>query len=63
MSRICAAYEGPIDYTQRVARERPTIAAQILLIGELYAGLRYGSAQPLRERELYQQVKALNLPR
>ena len=58
-----AAHEGPIDYTQRVARERPTIAAQILLIGELYAGLRYGSAQQPRERELYEQVKALNLLR
>ena len=56
-----AAHEGPLDFTQRIARERPNIAAQILQIGKLYAGLRYGSVQQPRERELRQLVKAVKV--
>lgn len=35
-------YEGPLDYTQRVAQRWPEFAAAFDVIGEAYAELRYG---------------------
>jgi hypothetical protein len=35
-------YEGPIEFAERVATERPELAARARLIARLYARLRYG---------------------
>ncbi len=37
-----AAWEGPLDFAQRVARARPDLAALTRQAAETYAGLRYG---------------------
>jgi hypothetical protein len=36
------AHEGPLDFAERLTRRRPDLAAQVRLIGRLYARLRYG---------------------
>jgi transglutaminase-like putative cysteine protease len=38
------ATEGPLDFTERVAGQRPELATRVRLIGRLYARLRYGRA-------------------
>ncbi|MDZ4812305.1 MAG: DUF3488 and transglutaminase-like domain-containing protein [Pseudomonadota bacterium] len=50
---IRAVDEGPISFSQRAARQLPHIAANILKLGEEFAGLRYDPARapdrPARE--------------
>jgi transglutaminase-like putative cysteine protease len=41
-----AANEGPTDFARRMSAQRPSAAAQIHAITELYVGLRYGHAGP-----------------
>jgi len=52
------AWEGPLDYADRVAQELPAAADDIRAIAALYAGLRYGSASPNSLATLRQQVTA-----
>jgi transglutaminase-like putative cysteine protease len=42
-------YEGPVDFTERVAQQRPDIAPQVRRIGHLYAKLRYSRNLPTAE--------------
>lgn len=39
----CRAWEGPHDFSRRVARARPELAADILTIAHLYSAVRYGN--------------------
>ena len=50
-----AAHEGPNDYLQRVAAQRPQLAAHLAEIRSLYVGLRYG---PDPQRAQLKRLKA-----
>lgn len=53
-------HEGPLDYTRRVAEQRPDLAAHLRLAGTLYARLRYSEAHARelqRLRRLVQQLR------
>ena len=49
-------HEGPLDFTERVAAQRPERAEAIREIGELYARLRYGASAPSAEVRRLQQL-------
>ncbi len=52
------AGEGPLDFTERVAAQRPELAASAGEIARLYAALRYGpTAQPAAVRRLQRLVR------
>ena len=52
-----AATEGPLDFAERVARQRPEWAESVWEISRLYAALRYGPvASPEAVRRLQQLV-------
>ncbi|MFN6961326.1 MAG: DUF3488 and DUF4129 domain-containing transglutaminase family protein [Rhodocyclaceae bacterium] len=50
------AWEGPLDYAQRVAKELPAAADDIRAIAALYAGLRYGNAPPVHLSALRRRI-------
>lgn len=52
-------HEGPLDYTRRVAAERPDLAARLELAGRLYARLRYSEPQNRELQELRRLVQFL----
>jgi hypothetical protein len=57
-----AAHEGPRDYTTRAARTMPDARHNILRIGELYIGLRYGAQQSAqRVARLQRLVRTLRV--
>lgn len=43
---VRAAHEGPRDFAQRIAAQRPALAARVEQISGLYTRLRYGPASP-----------------
>ena len=53
-----AAWEGPLDYAARVARQRPDLAAPLTALATDYARLRYGpdDADPTRLRRFHQST-------
>ncbi|MET0110420.1 MAG: DUF3488 and transglutaminase-like domain-containing protein [Candidatus Thiodiazotropha sp.] len=53
------AYEGPMDYAKRAARNRPDLADQIMTIIDLYIRLRYGpqSRDYRQQRTFARQVR------
>jgi len=51
-------WEGPLDYSNRAARERPTEAEHILKVGDLYTRARYGRTA-VSLAELAQAVRDL----
>jgi protein-glutamine gamma-glutamyltransferase len=57
-----AAHEGPNDYLQRIAAQRPQASAALAEIRELYIGLRYGpNPQGAQLRRLKTAVRQLRL--
>lgn len=50
------AWEGPVDYTHRVAQARPELANSVEAIAALYIGLRYGR---LNGKEPQQHLQGL----
>jgi transglutaminase-like putative cysteine protease len=57
-----AAHEGPNDYLQRVAAQRPQLQAQLAEIRTLYVGLRYGpNPQPVQVKRLKAAVRQLQV--
>jgi protein-glutamine gamma-glutamyltransferase len=58
-----AAHEGPSDYLQRIATQRPQLSAALEEIRELYVGLRYGpDPQSVQLRRLKTAVRQLRVP-
>lgn len=57
---VRAQHEGPLQFTQRAAREHHDVGSHFIQIGNLYANLRYGAAQPVQVDELRRLVDALN---
>ncbi|MDQ5908344.1 MAG: protein-glutamine gamma-glutamyltransferase [Pseudomonadota bacterium] len=49
-------HEGPLDFTERAAAQRPERAESIREIGKLYARLRYGASAPSAEVRRLQQL-------
>jgi len=45
--------EGPLDYSRRIARQRPDLAPQVQAITRLYIGLRYGARQTRPQRSAF----------
>ncbi|MES9992579.1 MAG: DUF3488 and transglutaminase-like domain-containing protein [Candidatus Thiodiazotropha sp.] len=45
------SYEGPLDFAQRAARNRPDLASQISAIADLYIELRYASQENDRRQQ------------
>lgn len=57
-----AAHEGPNDYLERVATQRPNLGAALAEIRALYVGLRYGpNPQPVQLRRLKAAVRQLRV--
>jgi hypothetical protein len=54
-----AAWEGPLDFALRVAREKPELAALTRDAADCYAGLRYGHGDGEQLRRLQQCVQRL----
>lgn len=54
-----STWEGPIDYAERLARQRPDLADTVRRIASEYARLRYGpaDADPARGRRFHQSIK------
>ena len=53
-----SAAEGPLDFAERVAADRPELAPPVWEIARLYAALRYGpTAPPLAVRQLQRLVR------
>jgi transglutaminase-like putative cysteine protease len=52
------AYEGPMDFAKRAARNRPDLAGQIMAINDLYINLRYA---PPKNGEQHQRAFALQV--
>jgi len=50
------SHEGPLDFTERAAAQRPDRAETIREIGELYARLRYGASASSAEVRRLQQL-------
>jgi transglutaminase-like putative cysteine protease len=48
-----APQEGPLDYSTRISRLRPDLAAQIREITRLYIGLRYGPRKTSTQRQAF----------
>lgn len=58
------AWEGPIDYAQRLTQALPHHANRIRHIASVYANLRYGPSNPKHAqlaRKLMQEIKQLDL--
>ena len=53
------AWEGPLDYAHRLARQRPDLAETLTALATDYARLRYGpaSADPLQSRRFHHSIK------
>ncbi|MEW8506695.1 MAG: DUF3488 and transglutaminase-like domain-containing protein [Candidatus Thiodiazotropha sp.] len=45
------SYEGPMDFAERAARNRPDLASQITTISDLYIKLRYASMERDRRQQ------------
>jgi protein-glutamine gamma-glutamyltransferase len=59
-----AAHEGPLDFAERIARERADLAGELRQICSRYAGLRFGRAAPADEvRSLARAVRDLRVRR
>jgi len=55
--------EGPLDFAQRAARQRPAAASEIQYISTLYAMLRYGRTRPLAQvAALRRRVRRFSAP-
>lgn len=52
-------WEGPLDYAERLARQRPDLASTVRRIASDYARLRYGpaDADPTLGRRFHQSIK------
>lgn len=52
------SYEGPLDFSERVAAQRPELAQPVREIAGLYTALRYGPViPPMAVRQLQRRVK------
>jgi transglutaminase-like putative cysteine protease len=51
-------WEGPRDYAERIAAEKPVLADDVRAIARLYAGLRYGTLSAASLEELHRRVAA-----
>ncbi len=53
------AWEGPLDYAHRLARQRPDLAETLTALATDYARLRYGpaTADPLQSRRFHHSIK------
>jgi transglutaminase-like putative cysteine protease len=59
-----APAEGPLEYGERVAAQRPDLAEKLADVFQRFAQLRYGmDASPTEIVEFERQVKQLSLPR
>lgn len=54
-----STWEGPLDYAERLARQRPDLAITVRSIASDYARLRYGpaDADPAIDRRFHQSIK------
>ena len=53
-----AAWEGPLDYAARLARQRPDLAEPLIRIATDYARLRYGpAADTTQQQRFHQSIK------
>ena len=52
--------EGIVDYADRVARERPSLAPEVMAIARAYVGLRYEEREPGQTGELRRMVQRLD---
>jgi len=48
--------EGPMDYAQRVIKQRPDLAESVTKITRLYVGLRYGQANTSETRQVFKRL-------
>jgi transglutaminase-like putative cysteine protease len=53
------AWEGPLDYAERVGLARPELAAAVREIARDYCGLRYGAGQPAAPDKAARQLVSM----
>ena len=58
-----ADWEGPLDFAERVAREKPELAALATAAASHYAELRYGLGDPRQLQHLQECVRRIPKPR
>lgn len=55
------AWEGPLDYAERIAQARPQVAGEVRALAQLYIAARYAPhPRPEALRQLQQRVRALH---
>ncbi len=54
------SYEGPVDFAQRIIKQRPDLAPQVLQINDLYIALKYRPRHTQHQlKHLQQQIRRL----